>query len=242
MKFSETLSKGMDIVLPPRCVVTGHVVDRQGMISPKAWAELDFITNPKCYKCGIRLEFQTEGTAQCTSCLDYMPPYDIGRSALTYNDTSRKLILGFKHGDKTHIVQSFVPWLMQAGRDFWEQADIIVPVPLHTRRLIARRYNQASLISDALSKQTTLPHLPTALRRIRATATQGHLSHEDRHKNVRKAFEVYPKYADGLREKSVVLVDDVYTTGATVKECTKALRKVGVRNVFVLTLARVLRP
>ncbi|MBI1300083.1 MAG: ComF family protein [Alphaproteobacteria bacterium] len=212
------------------------------MVSPKAWAELDFITDPKCYKCGIRLDFQTEGAAQCTNCLDYTPPYDMARAALIYNDVSRKLILGFKHGDKTHIVQSFVPWLLQAGRDFWGESDVIIPVPLHARRLIARRYNQAALISDFLSKKTGLPHLPTALRRVRATASQGHLSHEERHKNVRKAFEVYPRHACVLKGKSVVLVDDVFTTGATVKECTKALKKSGVNNVFVLTLARVLRP
>ena len=120
-----------------------------------------------------------------------------------------------------------------------EEADMMIPVPLHYRRLIARRYNQSAIIAQTLSKSCGVPVNVDALKRIRATATQGHLKAVERHKNVKAAFKVSPK-AD-VKDKTIILIDDVFTTGATVKECTKALLKSGAAKVHVLTLARVVR-
>jgi len=173
--------------------------------------------------------------------MDTPPPFSSARSALIYNDTSRDLILGFKHGDKTHLVRSFIPWLQKSGEGMLAQADYLVAVPLHTRRLIARRYNQAVLIADALSKATEIEHLPRAMIRTRATVSQGHLKTDERAKNVKKAFDVHPAFKDRIKDKVIVLIDDVYTTGATVKECTKTLKSYGASEVHILTLARVLK-
>jgi ComF family protein len=96
-------------------------------------------------------------------------------------------------------------------------------------------------LSEVLSRETKIPSYPLALRRIRATPSQGHLTAGERHKNVKAAFAVHPAYIKKLEGKTVVLVDDVYTTGATVKECAKILRKAGAAHVYVLTLARVAR-
>lgn len=233
--------KALDTVLPPRCVVTGETVERQGMIAPKAWSSLDFITRPFCECCGFPFSFVVEEGMLCSSCLADAPPFESARSALTYNDTSRDLILGFKHADKTYAVKAFTPWLERAGEDMIKEADFLVPVPLHRQRLIARRYNQAGIMAQALSKETNVPVLIDALQRVRATRSQGHLKARERHKNVRKAFIVPETYRETLRGKTVILIDDVYTTGATLKECTKALLAGGAEKVHALTLARVAR-
>jgi ComF family protein len=235
------LMQAVDVVLPPRCVVTGDIVERQGMIASAAWAGLDFIASPMCDACGRPFEFDVGPGTQCGECIDDRPDYATARAALKYNDTSRDLILGFKHADKTHSVLAFMPWLRRAGAEMIEAADYLVPVPLHRWRFIKRRYNQSAIIAYALSKETMLPCLPDALARTRATPSQGHLKAHERHKNVRRAFALNPKYKKQIVGKTIVLVDDVYTTGATVKECAKVLLNSGAGAVHVLTLARVTR-
>ena len=231
----------IDILLPPRCPVMGEIVDRQAMVSPGAWAGLNFIADPLCTHCGIPLDFSMDGEEKCTACFDYPPAFDSARAALKYNDVSRDLILGFKHGDKTHVVQSFTPWLEKAGKVMLASADYLIPVPLHRNRLVARRYNQAALIAQALSRSVDIPHLPLALRRMRATPSQGHMTNEERAKNVSGAFAVNPAYREDIKGKNIILIDDVYTTGATVQECTKVLRESGATQIHILTLARVVR-
>lgn len=231
----------VDTVLPPRCVVSGDSVERQGMIAPQIWSALDFIVEPFCSSCGFPFEFEVGEAMQCTACLDHAPPFQSARAALRYNDASRDLILGFKHADKIFAVKAFAPWLRRAGGAMLKEADFLIPVPLHYRRLVARRYNQAALMAFELSKDTKIESVPDALLRVRATASQGHLNAKERHKNVKRAFAVNPRRKDRLQGKTVILVDDVYTTGATVKACAKILLKDGVKAVHVLTLARVVR-
>lgn len=235
----DILVQALDTVLPPRCVVTGEIVDQQGMVAPEAWTELSFIADPVCAQCGFPFEFEVEKGSLCASCLDHPPPFEKACSALKYNETSRKLILGFKHGDQMHAALAFVPWLRKAGAQILDEADFLMPVPLHPFRLLARRYNQAAILAQALSKETHVPVMIDGLKRIRATPSQGHLKAAQRHKNVKRAFALNPK--SNIREKTIVLIDDVYTTGATVKECTKVLLKGGAAKVYVLTLARVVR-
>ena len=151
------------------------------------------------------------------------------------------MILGFKHADQTHAARAFVPWLKNAGAEMLEEADVLIPVPLHRWRLLKRRYNQSAIIAHYLAKDMNIPVLHEGLIRTRATPTQGHLNFEQRRKNVKRAFVVNERYLSDIKGKKVVLIDDVYTTGATVKECTKALKRAGVKEVHILTLARVAR-
>jgi len=238
------LAAFIDTILPPRCIFSGDLVDSPGTVSSKAWSALEFISSPYCSVCGFPFEFEVgKGEeALCAACLKERPPYDRARAALRYDDASRDFILGFKHGDKTHAVVTMAPWLKMAGAEFWEQTDFIIPVPLHRWRLLRRRYNQAALMAQQMAKVMGKAALPGALVRTRATPTQGHLNSSQRAENVKKAFAVNPKIVPRIAGKNVVLIDDVYTTGATIRECTKALRKAGVEKVFVLTLAKVVRP
>ncbi len=240
-RVSGVLNMAVDAVLPPRCIVSGEMVERQGMIAPLVWADLDFIAEPFCAVCGFPFEFEVEKSSQCASCLANRPPYESARAALKYGDTSRDIILGFKHADKTHAVKAFIPWLKRAGADMLKEADIIVPVPLHFWRLVSRRYNQAALMANALARETGRPVIPDLMRRTRATPSQGHLNAKQRFRNVRRAFALGPGHKETVKGKTILLVDDVYTTGATVRECAKILMKAGAKKVHVLTLARVVR-
>ncbi len=232
----------LDAILPPRCIVSGAVVERQGMVDPAVWSELDFIAGPICACCGFPFAFEAGPDALCAACLADRPPYETARAALMYGGTARDVILKFKHGDQLHAVHSFVPWLARAGQEMLTVCDVIVPVPLHHWRLFRRRYNQSALISDHLARACCKPCVKDALVRLRSTPSQGHLGHNERQKNVKNAFRVHHRRMDVIRGKTVVLVDDVYTTGATVRECTKALLEGGVAAVHVLSLARVVKP
>lgn len=232
----------VDFILPPRCIVTGEIVDQQGMLSSEAWAQLNFIADPLCDKCGVPFEFDDGyGQNQCATCLKEPPPLDKARSALVYDDESRNIILAFKHGDKTHFVKGFMPWLKRAGADVLHDADFIIPVPLHPWRLLQRRYNQSGLISFFLGQDIQTKVLLDGLIRVRSTPTQGHLRVKDRKKNVRRAFSCNAKYGSLFRGKNILLIDDVFTTGATVNECANTLLASGANKVSVLTLARAVK-
>ncbi len=236
------VNKAADFVLPPRCVVSGRLVETQGMVAPDVWRSLNFITAPFCDCCGRPFEYDRGGEKLlCGSCLADRPVYNKARAALLYDDASRELVLKFKHADQTHAVRAFLPWMQRAGAEILGEAEMLAPVPLHRLRLLRRRYNQAAIIARYLSRRTGIPDVPDLLARVRATPSQGRLNTKDRAKNVRRAFEVNPAYKDAIQDKNIVLIDDVYTTGSTVKECAKALLKAGCARVDILTLARAVR-
>ena len=232
-------------LLPARCPLTGEAVERQGMISPTAWSTLRFVADPQCFSCGIPLTVSEEGaentTLKCADCLTDPPPFTQARSSLVYDDSSRKLILGFKHADQTYAVKTFVPWLARAGAGFWAADPLLVPVPLHRWRLLRRRYNQAAILAHGLARETTFICIPDLLLRTRATPTQGHMKAREREKNVRKAFIINQRHAATVNNRAIVLIDDVMTTGATVRECADVLLAAGASSINVLTIARAVK-
>lgn len=235
-------AKFLDLLLPPRCIVSGEPVAVQGAVAPEIWGRLNFIGDPLCRICGTPFHFRVDAASLCGGCLRDTPPYDSARAALVYDDHSRDMILRFKHADQIHAVHSFVPWMRRAGADALAKADLLVPVPLHRWRLFRRRYNQAAVLSAALSRACGTLCVPDVLLRQRMTKSQGHMRFRQRRANVRGAFSVNPRYLDLVKQAKVVLVDDVYTTGSTVRECVKILKKAGATEVHVLTLAKVVRP
>jgi len=231
----------LDVVLPPRCIISGDIVDAQGMVAPSAWVNLNFITPPYCAQCGYPFELVADSSALCAACLKDAPLYDRARHVFRYDDFSSALILKFKYADQTHITRTLAGWMMRTGEELLKDTDLILPVPLHPRRLLWRRYNQAALLAQSLSKLTGTPALVGALQRRRATTAQGK-GYKARHENVKGAFAVNPALAAQLAGKTILLVDDVYTSGATIRECTKVLKKAGVTAVNVVTLARTINP
>lgn len=231
----------LDSLLPPRCLGCGKETLEPASLCPPCWAALDFISRPLCETCGLPFELEAAEGARCGPCLRRPPPYGRARAALRYDDGCRRLILRFKHADRTESARLFAGWLGLAGGELLERADILVPVPLHWRRLLTRRYNQAALLAQALCRRSGLPFQPGLLVRRRATASQGRKSRNQRKRNVAGAFAVPPGRRALLRGKRVLLIDDVMTTGATVEACAKTLLRAGAAEVSVLLLARVVR-
>ncbi len=241
MNLKQTLSKTLDIILPPRCGITGDIVDVSGMLSPVPWKDIRFIAEPYCDTCGIPFDFVTEGEMICGSCIDNPPHFNKARSVMVYDDTSRRMILAFKHGDRLQLINGFNQWLLRAGRDILLDSDIILPVPLHRKRLWQRRYNQSAILAKSLAK--SLPNIkyrPQLLSRTRSTPPQKGLTRKERQKNIAGAIRMHIQDKNLLSGKNICVIDDVYTSGATLNECAKILKKAGANNVYALTLARVL--
>jgi ComF family protein len=180
---------------------------------------------------------------QCGVCIVSPPSFDVARSVMAYNAVAAKQIAALKFHDRSSMLQHFARALQQSGAELLAQANLIVPVPLHTRRLLKRRYNQAAWLGFALSDITAVPCVPGALRRTRYTGTQTGKRRKIRLQNLHGAFAVPPDYVTPMKGARVVLIDDVMTTGATANACAKALKKAGASWVGVLTLAHtVLEP
>ena len=160
------------------------------------------------------------------------------RSAYVYNDTSRDIILSLKYGDNTRAVPHMAQAILQCiNKDMRLNTDIIIPVPLHNRRLWSRKYNQSALIAQAMSRKLQKPLITTAVKRVHFKSPQGGKSVAARYRNVQSAFKVInPKHING---KTVLLVDDVYTSGATLNAVSKQLLKAGAITVYATTYARV---
>ena len=158
---------------------------------------------------------------------------------LRYDKHSRHLVLGLKHGDRTHVAGAFGRWMHRTGAEVLADADLLVPVPLHWTRLFQRRYNQAALLAQAIHSAGGPEVAADWLVRRRPTPVQGHLGPAARERNVRGAFAV--KVGRSFAGKRVVIIDDVMTTGATVEECARVLKRAGAASVGVVTLARALR-
>lgn len=219
--------------------MTGELVGQQGTIDPQYWSKLNFIQSPLCTTCGSPFPHEMEQDMLCGACLQEPPSFTTARSALRYDDASSAMILKFKHADGTTLAPALSHFLAQTGHDMLAQADVIIPVPLHRWRLFKRRYNQAMLLANLVSRKSGIPVLPHGLRRTRSTPSQGKKSRSERLENIKNAFSISEKHRDHIQSKRIVLVDDVHTSGATINECTRILLRNGAARVDVLTLARV---
>jgi len=216
-------------------------VDGQSGLCPECWGKVSFITKPYCDITGTPLEGAYEDDAPATVLFedDTRPAYRKSRSAFVYDEVSKSLLLRYKHADYTHLTPYFTMLLQRAAAEMLPYCDAICPVPLHPLRLVKRKYNQAALLSHRLAKEEGKRHWPDLLVRKRATPSQGKRTKIQRRENVKGAFQVNPRYKAQILGKNVLLVDDVMTTGATLEECTKVLLKAGARDVYLLTLGRV---
>ena len=186
-----------------------------------------------CPLCGRPYEITTQ--AVCTQCLAHKPKYTSARAIMVYDDVSKRLILPFKHADRTDMAPFLARQLLTFGKAQIDKCDTVMAVPLHASRLRQRKYNQALLLAQYVAKKTGKTLLPDTLVRVRATKTQGHDSATQRKKNVQGAFAV--KVHAYLKGRRILLIDDVRTTGATLDACAVALRKAGAKEIHVLVLA-----
>jgi len=227
----------LNLFLPNRCVMTGKVVQDSGGLSSEGFSKIQFIADPRCDQCGAQLNFSKE---VCKLCVDKNLPFDKARSVFIYDENSKKLILQYKYGDRLSLTPIFGKWLMQYGADVLSDADVLMPVPLHPRRLRQRMYNQAAELVKEVGKRTNIPYILDGLVRVKHTLPQGHEDKESRIQNMENAFKVNPLLEDKIYEKSLVIIDDVMTSGATLNACAATLLPFKPKKISVLTLAKVL--
>lgn len=233
------LAKTLDLVFPPQCMACRAAVGGDGLCAA-CWSTVTFLDGPGCQCCGLPFPVALEGENLCAACLATPPAFDAARAILAYDEHSKGAILALKHADRLELVPGFARWLARTGRALLEQSDLLVPVPLHPLRLWQRRYNQAAELARGLSRLTGTPCDTAALARSRSTPSQGAMSSaKARRRNVQRAFRVpAPARVAG---KSILLLDDVLTTGATAQACARALKRAGAAQVRVLALARVVK-
>ncbi|MFD0986193.1 ComF family protein [Methyloligella solikamskensis] len=231
-----------DLLLPPVCIGCRTSIDRHGQLCGACWSKIDFITSPICDRLGIPLPFETGEVMLSAAAMADPPAYDRARAAACYTTTMRELIQSFKYRDRQEGLPLFGRWLAQAGSDILADADLLIPVPLHRSKLWSRRFNQSALLTSEVARLSGVPAEVTLLKRTRKTMSQVGLSADQRRRNVSGAFGVDAKRTESLKGASVVVVDDVITTGATIEACARVLRKAGAARVDALALARAVEP
>lgn len=239
LKIITAFKQFIDLIIPLRCIKCGTIVKGHQGLCENCWPLIPFITSPLCKCCGLPFDFEIEEGALCGGCSHTLPPYKTARSVFIYTPQSKDLILRFKHTDSIHNAPLFAEWMARLGDGIKDP--YCIPVPLHWSRLFTRTYNQAALLAKEISKQQNWVYAPTLLIRKRRTPSQGHLSKKERIKNMTSAFAVPQKKKQRLASKTIILVDDVFTTGATLNACAKTLLKAGVKEVHALTLGRVVK-
>jgi ComF family protein len=233
------LHHAQNILFPPRCGQCRGIVESHGHICAPCWNKLDFLVAPLCHACGYPFEYAMDEGALCTGCMQHHPEFDAHRSALRFDDGSKHLVHLLKYYDQPTLLPLMTRWMRLAASDFLSEPNtLIVPVPLHPLRMLKRKYNQSALLAQRLAKDSETPLLLDGLKRIRHKPPQASLSRSERLKNTRGVFAVNPKRQTQIADKTIILVDDVMTTGATLNACAKMLKAGGAKQVYAVTLAR----
>jgi ComF family protein len=231
----------LDLVLPRLCAVCREPVTGQGLC-PACWLKLSFITRPYCERLGVPFVYDPGPGILSMEAIAAPPAYHRARAAVRFDEISRALVHSLKYGDRLDLAPMMGRWVAHAGREVLAEADALVPVPLHWRRLWARRFNQSAMLAAAVSAESGVSIAAGALKRVKPTAQQVGLTRNERATNVQGAFRVPPEGKPAVIGRKLVLVDDVLTSGATVEGCARALLRAGAANVDVLVFARVADP
>lgn len=225
----------LDFALPPRCAGCGDVIEEVGAFCPLCWGKMEWLGNAGCSRCGLPLagtEIET-----CGRCLAQPPKLDRMRAAVAYDDLPRSIALKLKYGRKVALARTMARYMAPMG-DTWPEDAVIVPVPLHRWRLWGRGFNQSALVGHELARRWGLRIEPELLRRLRRTRPLKGLNHNQRRRAVAGAF----KAAGPLDGRTVILIDDVLTSGSTAEACARALRRAGAGRIELICWARVVRP
>ena len=236
--WSRAAGIALDVALPTLCVACREPVEGEGVCAG-CWAKLSFIAPPFCPRLGIPFVYDPGPDMLSMEAIAHPPAYARARAAVRYDDVARTLVHALKYQDRTDLAPAMGRWMARAGRELLDEADVLVPVPLHWRRGWSRRYNQSGALARIIAQQTSVMVAVEALRRIRPTEQQIGLSRPQRASNVQGAFKVAPDRQHLVAGRRVILIDDVLTSGATVDACARALLRAKAATVDVLVFARV---
>ena len=242
MSFRELLSAISDIIFPPQCLSCAEILNPQAksVFCSSCLEKIRFISGSICPVCGMAFFNSPAENHICGNCLEARPYFTKARAVAGFETVIMDTIPKFKYGRNVVIgdgLGSFMAGFSFPDFDFAEYL-LIIPVPLHIKKLRERRFNQSLLLARALGKKHKITVNFSLLKRHKFTLTQTGFNRTEREKNIKGAFIITDKKK--IAGKNIILVDDVYTTGATVNECSKILKKGGAKNIAVLTLARVI--
>jgi predicted amidophosphoribosyltransferase len=228
------------VMYPPQCVMCDARVEDDFALCSRCWEQTTFIRGLVCDLCGLPLRGEDPGRpVQCDDCMAIARPWRQGRAAILYREGGRRLVLALKHGDRTDLVRPAAAWMRDAGAALLRPGVVLVPVAVHWRRLLSRRYNQAALIAAELARLTGLEWQPDSLVRTRPTRTLDGLNRDQRFATLSQAVSPHARRGGRLSGRDVVLVDDVMTSGATLAAAAEACHAAGASSVCTLVLARV---
>lgn len=227
-----------DFVFPPLCPVCKQAVESHGALCAKCWKSFNWISNPKCFKCGYPFpaDLDLGPTPMCPHCASGECDLDYIRSACVYDDISKNIMLPFKHASRLQYQTLMSRAMINALRDLNLDVDVVMPVPLAWKRLFKRGYNQATLLARPIAKHyNACLDVDSVLRKYRPD--MGHKTTKQRRENVRGVFKITDK--SKIIGKRILLVDDVMTSGATFYELNCILRKAGATAVYAVSFCRV---
>lgn len=233
----------LEIVYPRHCIFCKENLHKESKWSYcclSCWDTLSPIVGPACMQCGQAFEGEVEGVRICPQCLELESQFHEGKSLFTLNDSMREWIHTFKYHRGLYVLKDLENFLLENKdrlNDFFEDA-ILVPVPIHWRKYLKRGYNQSECIAKSLRMVFPIQKIDPLLIKIHATKPQVELSREDRLKNVNNSFSVKRRKKNLDPNETYILIDDVFTTGSTLKACAKILSKNGAKKIKVFTIAR----
>jgi len=240
------LQSAIHFLYPPRCLACGAETGSDNALCGPCWQDTPFVTGLVCDDCGLPLPgIDTDEAVSCDACLEHPPPWGRARAPLLYEGAARKMVLALKHGDRLDLVPAMARWMAPLAASL-APADasgraVVVPVPLHRFRLLRRRFNQVALLGHQIARRCDLSFCPDALLRRRWTTPQEGMGRAERLANQDGAFALHPRRRDQVQGRGILLVDDVMTSGATLRACTQTLLAAGAAQVNCVVLARVAR-
>jgi ComF family protein len=229
----------LDAALPPLCPSCGDAVGGGSGLCANCWSKLSPIARPFCERLGVPFAYDPGPGILSMQAIADPPAYARARAAVRYDEIARALVHALKYSDRLDLAPVMGRWMARAGSELFGQADVIVPVPLHWRRLWARRFNQSAELAKVVAGIAGLPVVHGVLNRVKPTPQQVGLSKSERAANVQGAFKVSADGKEDVAGRRVILVDDVLTSGATVDACARALLRGTAAEVSVLVFARV---
>jgi len=239
--FRAFFGRALDIALPTLCPACREPVGGNGLCAP-CWSKLSLIAPPYCERLGIPFAYDPGPGVLSMQAITDPPAYHRARAAVRYDDVARTLVHALKYGDRLDLAPTMGRWMARAGRELLADADALIPVPLHWRRLWARRFNQSALLAKAVAQESGVKVADTVLKRVKATAQQVGLSQAERAQNVQGAFRVPTECKAEVAGRRLILIDDVLTTGSTAEACARGLKRAGAARIELISWARVVKP
>lgn len=236
------MQRAVALIYPDQCAVCSNLIDTDGGLCASCWRETRFTSGLTCDLCATPLLGENIGAPEiCDECSATARPWSKGRAAFYYSGVGRRIVLSLKYGDRTDLARPASTWMARAASDILTTEAILLPIPSHWTRLLRRRYNPAVELANALGRMNGLRVLQDGLHRSQSTRTQEGLGYAERFSNLENAFQVNARRKAEISGNSICIVDDTFTSGATLTAAATSVLEAGAKSVSVLVLARTLK-